>query len=677
VRIIKKLDQFVLKNFIMLFCGTFVICLFVVMMQFLWKFIDVLVGKGLSIDVLAKFFFYAAETLVAMALPLAILLAALISFGNMGERLELLAIKAAGISLWRTMRPLIFLMLVFTGVSYYFQDVVAPRAQNKVFIMNFSLRQKSPELDIPEGVFYDGVEGLNLFVQRKDKESGMLYGCIIYNMRDGVNNAHILLADSGRLETSADKQHLLLHLYNGEQFENMNNNALKTNNVPYRRETFVTKHFVIDFDQNFEMSDADFSNSARTKNIGRLVTGIDSLEQVIDSTSRAFYKDMKRGTLHMSAKAWELTGAAPEAQGSEAPKTQTKQIGNAAETPEPAVQKTAQAGPHVPLDSAFAHTSQQQQMNILQRALQRTTQASNDLDFKKEVMKQYQKDLRMHEIQIWQKITLALACLIFFFIGAPLGAIIRKGGLGMPVVVAVVIFLFYYIVNSFGYNLSYAGTIPPLVGMWFSTAVLAPIGAFLTIKANNDSVVFNIDSYRNFFRRLWGIPQKRHIARKEVIIYDPDYPTLAAELDAIGESARQYRRTQHLTRLPNYLDVFFRNERDEQIEQLSERMEVVIDALGNSKDGQLLRQLNAFPVLDPHAHTAPFRSRRWNKAAGIVFPVGLLLLLRMARFRRRLRKDLQTIVNTSATVAQRCREIASEQSANAAAETAIQPQNEQ
>ena len=299
MRILKRLDIFILKNFFTLFLGTFVISLFVVMMQFLWKYVDDLVGKGLGIDVIAKFFFYAAETLVPMALPLAILLAALISFGNLGERLELLAIKAAGISLWRTLRPLALLMVLLTGWSYYFQDVVAPEAQHKLMQLLFSMRQKSPELDIPEGVFYDGVEGMNLFVQKKNKDTGMLYGVIIYNFRDGVNNAHIILSDSARLETSADKQHLLLSMFSGEQFENMNSNAMQTKEVPYRRESFVRKHFIIDFNQNFEMSDADFSNSARTKDIAQLRVGIDSIAGIIDSTSRAFSLDMQRGTLYI------------------------------------------------------------------------------------------------------------------------------------------------------------------------------------------------------------------------------------------------------------------------------------------------------------------------------------------------------------------------------------------
>ena len=297
---LKKIDIYVLKNFMTLFLGTFVICIFILMMQFLWKFVDDLVGKGLEMSVLAQFFFYAGETLVSLALPLAILLASLISFGNMGERLELLAMKAAGIPLIRILQPIAIFMVIMAGVSYYFQDYAAPHAQRMVYQMLFSVRQTSPTIDIPEGVFYDGIDGVNLYVKEKNPETDMLYEVIIYELSEGASNAHIILADSALLETSADKQHLLLHLYSGEQFENVRTNAMVTNNVPYRRETFVDKHFIIDFNTDFSMTDNDFSNNAKTKKMGSLIEDIDSLKVLVDSTALAYYDDMKRGTLHVS-----------------------------------------------------------------------------------------------------------------------------------------------------------------------------------------------------------------------------------------------------------------------------------------------------------------------------------------------------------------------------------------
>ena len=691
----KKIDIYVLKNFLALFLGTFVISIFILMMQFLWKYIDDLVGKGLDMDVLAQFFFYAGETLVSLALPLAILLASLISFGNMGERLELLAMKAAGIPLVRIMRPIAVFMVLITGVSYYFQDYAAPHAQKMLFQMLYSVRQTSPTIDIPEGVFYDGIDGVNLYVKEKDPETDMLYEVIIYELSDGAANAHIILADSALLETSADKQHLLLHLYSGEQFENLRTNAMVTNNVPYRRETFVNKHFIIDFSTDFSMTDNDFSQNAKTKQMGNLMEGIDSLRQEIDSIAFAFYDDMKRGTLQVSGftKAQLLflhrhnhftdrmvdnkTGnniadlkldtlrlrncALPTS------KQWAKDILNVRQERdstyaenEREVSKLAEERlktARVDADSLFENMEEKKQSEVIHSALQKVSLAAGDLEFRADMMKAMKRELRLHQIQIWQKVTLALSCIIFFFIGAPLGAIIRKGGMGMPVVVAVIIFLFYYIVNSFGSNLASAGTIPVWLGMWFSTIVLAPIAYYLTLKSNNDSVVFNIDTYRNFFRKLIGVKSHRNIYRKEVIIDDPDYSDIQKRLEVLVQKAAKYRREKHLNRFPNYLNVFFRNGRDEEIEDINRKMEYCVEELSNSKDRQILKNLNAFPVLDTYAHTAPFKDNRWNKAAGYFFPLGVTLLFRISRFRRRLSRDLKEIVNAGKIVGARCQEI--------------------
>ena len=220
----------------MLFMGTFFICLFIFMMQFLWKYVDEMVGKGLEMSVLAQFFFYSALTLVPASLPLAILLAALITFGNFGESFELLAMKAAGISLLKIMRPLIVFIIFICGVSFYFQNVIGPKAQTKLWTLLISMKQKSPELDIPEGVFYSEIPDYNLKIAKKDRKTGMLYDVLIYNLKDGFENAHIIYADSGRLEMTADKQHLWLHLYSGDLFENLKAQSMKSQNVPYRRE---------------------------------------------------------------------------------------------------------------------------------------------------------------------------------------------------------------------------------------------------------------------------------------------------------------------------------------------------------------------------------------------------------------------------------------------------------
>jgi lipopolysaccharide export system permease protein len=636
MRIIKRLDLYILKNYLMLFAGTFCISLFVVMMQFLWKYVDELVGKGLELTVMAKFFFYAGETLVPLALPLAILLASLISFGNLGERFELLAIKAAGVSLFRTLRPLVIFTVLLSFGSFYFQDVVAPQAQKNLMQLLFSMRQKSPELDIPEGVFYDGIDGINLFVDKKNKETGMLYDVMIYNFTEGVDKATIILADSGKLESSADKQHLLLHLYSGEQFENLRDNALQAKNIPYRRETFLRKHFIIDFDTNFSMADSEsFSSSASTKNMMSLVADIDSMERQTDSLARVFHEEMDKRVLKVRAVEYMSNADSMKA-----------------------VDAVASGEAVLPLDTMIAGLSTAEKARVFREAAQTVSMQRMDSEYRTASMEDYDRQIRRHWIQFWQKITMALACIVFFFIGAPLGAIIRKGGLGLPVVISVIIFIVYYIVNTAGMKLGREGTIPVWFGMWLSTIVLAPLGMFFAIKSNNDSTVFNFDSYTAFFRKLFGVRIKRYIVRKEVIIDDPDYALSAEMLEQIIAESQDYRRTHNLKRVPNYINLFFRNGYDERISKLSDKMEYVVEMLANSKDRHILQYLNALPVLDADAHTAPFRNKKLNVLAGILLPVGLVLVVRVSYFRRRLRKDLRQIVKTAGVLKARCEEMA-------------------
>lgn len=623
MRLIKRLDSFILGNFLTLFAGTFCISLFVVMMQFLWKYINDLIGKGLSFDVYVKFFFYAAETLVPLALPLAILLASLISFGNLGERLELLSIKAAGISLIRTMRPLIILVSLMTLGSFHFQNKIVPDAQQKLLQMITSLKMKSPELDIPEGVFYDGIENINLYVRHKNEETGMLYDVIIYNMQDGVNRAHIILADSARLETTSDKMHLLLHMYQGEQFENLSSNALQTRNVPYRRETFVEKHFIIDFDTNFNLADQeDVAGSARTKTMAQLTHDIDSMECYYDSLSVMFYSNMQRYVLEIPHKTrlsdYDSMTVAQMADSVRKPLEQEEERYAAYKA------KRALTVPksEVHVDSLYAHTSSQDKQRIVMEALQKAGFQEMDASSKADVMEYGDKQIRLHEIQFWQKITMALACLIFFFVGAPLGAIIRKGGLGFPVVVAVIIFILYYIIDTGAMKVSREGGMPVWIGMWISTLVMAPLGVWFTVKSNNDSAVFNIDAYIALWKKLLGIRPKRNITRKEVIINDPDYADMNKTLSQLITISRTYLGSLPRSTFFGYMAYIvrycFSRREDKQAEDISQDLEYVVEVLSNSKDRQVLRLLNGYPVMEPHDFRF-YRRRRKDLRAVIKY----------------------------------------------------------
>ena len=624
MRLIKRLDMFILGNFLTLFAGTFCISLFVVMMQFLWKYINDLIGKGLSFDVYVEFFFYAAETLVPLALPLAILLASLISFGNLGERLELLSIKAAGISLIRTLRPLIILVSLMSLGSFHFQNKIVPEAQQKLLQMITSLKMKSPELDIPEGVFYDGIENINLYVRHKNEDTGMLYDVIIYNMQDGMTRAHIILADSARLETTSDKMHLLLHMYQGEQFENLSSNALQTRNVPYRRETFVEKHFIIDFDTNFNLADQeDVAGSARTKTMKQLTHDIDSMENYYDSLSVTFYTSMQRYALNIPHKTrisdYDSLTVANMADSIKKPLVQEEERYLAHKA------KTAYTVPKssVNVDSLYAQANSQGKQRIVMDALQKAGFQEMDANSKADAMEYGDKQIRLHEIQFWQKITMSLACLIFFFVGAPLGAIIRKGGLGFPVVVAVIIFIAYYMIDTGAMKVSREGGMPVWLGMWLSTLVMAPLGIFFTVKSNNDSAVFNMDMYVSMWKKLLGIRPKRNITRKEVIIHDPDYVEMDKTLEQLITTSREYLgslpRSTFFGYMAYIVRYFFSKREDMKAEGVMLMMEYVVEVLSNSKDRHVLRLLNGYPVME----TRDFR------------------------FYRRRRKDLRAVIKYS------------------------------
>ena len=624
---IKKLDIFIAKQFGLLFVGTFFICQFVLMMQFLWRYVDELIGKGLSLEVMAQFFWYMGLMLMPQAFPLAILLSSLIAFGNLGESSELTAIKAAGISLMQAFRSLIIISVLMAGISFYFQNVVGPRANQDFYRLLLGMKQKSPELEIPEGVFYDGIPGSNIYVQKKDLNTGMLYGIMIYRMTGSYEDQAIILADSGMMQSTAEKKHLLLTLYNGVWNENMRSQDLAgTADVPYRRETFVTKRIVLDFDNNFSMADInDIAGDARAKSLGKIMHDKDSLQEFNDSVGRSYYIDGKRFYFRTN-----------EVSASDSVKI-SKLVAENNES----------------LDSMFTKLNDGKKKSVLQTALNSAQSCATDLEMKGAYANSLHRYFRTHQIQAILKFTLALTCIIFFFIGAPLGAIIRKGGLGVPVIISVLVFIVYYILDSTGQKMARDDQWTVWYGMTISTVVLAPIACFFTYKANNDSVVFNIDMYKQVFMRILGLRTHRHIYRKEVIIEDPIYALDSYHLLQISEQIKQYSEEHKLLHLPNPIHVFFRPGDDQTIEKIVGQLEDVIDDLANTKDAQILGYLNHYPVVATHAHTRPFRRKWLNIISGLILPLGIFFYCRMCRFRLRLRKDLNRILETNQWILER------------------------
>lgn len=622
---IKKLDIFVLKSFLLLFSGTFFICLFIFMMQFLWRYVDELVGKGLEISVLAKFFFLSALTLIPLSLPLAILLAALMTFGNFGERYELLSMKAAGIPLLRIIRPVVIFCVFLGAMSFFFQNIVGPKAQKKLWTLLVSMKQKSPEVDIPEGVFYSDIEGYNIYVKHKDRETGILKDVLIYNFSDGFDNAHIIWASEGKLELTADKKHLYLHLYKGEQFENLKSQSAISKNVPYRRETFREKHVLIEFDTQFNMVDGSFlDRRSDIKNMNEIAEAVDSIQCYADSVGRSIYKEAMQTTYRTTT----------------LPKKDSTEVAK-------------QPAAYINTDSIFNAMTSTEKLNTLTTTGNRMNSLTSEWSMKSYLTKDADSNVRSHLSDWHKKITLSLACIIFFFIGAPLGAIIRKGGLGMPVVISVLIFVIYYIIDSGATRVGKSGEMNVVLGTWMSTLVLAPLGGFLTYKSNKDSVVFNIDVYMAFFRKILGIRTERHLFRKEVIIHTPDYPQAIEVLDEICTACENYSQTHRLLGPPNYFRIFTNNKHDDKIQQISQQLEAEIEELSNSKDGILINLLNKYPQLSVKAHKSLFDNRWLNLLCGLVVPAGLLIWINIWRYRVRLDKDLKTIIKTSRNIQER------------------------
>ncbi|HEY5589536.1 MAG TPA: LptF/LptG family permease [Paludibacter sp.] len=465
---IKKIDSYIFKHFFTLFLMTFLICIFILLMQFLWKHVAELVGKGIGWSVLAEFFVYAIFSLVPMALPLAILLASLMTFGNLGENFELTAMKAAGISLFRIMRPLIFFITLVCVGAFYFSNYVLPIAQTKLWTLIFSLRQKSPEFDIPVGEFYSGISNVNIYV--RGKEGRLLKDMMIYDFSGGFDNATVMVADSGRVQFTKDNKYLLLSLYDGESFENLKKQRISSSSssIPYRRETFKLKEMLLDFDTEFNRFDESLLQDQHVaKNVKQLTQSIDSVSKIADRRSaeqgNAMVQQHYFGREEFSGK--KLI---------DSPKTLVKNNNP---------------------DTLFRSLNQSSMLRASATSIQQAKIIKDLIEYNKMMLEEPVKYVRRHEIERHRKFTLSFACLIFFFIGAPLGAIIRKGGLGAPVVISVIMFIIYYIIDNTGYKMAREGLWTSYEGMWLSSAVLLPIGIFLTYKAVVDATLLNTDLY--------------------------------------------------------------------------------------------------------------------------------------------------------------------------------------
>lgn len=474
--LVKKIDLYVFRRFSTLLLMTFLICIFILLMQFLWKHFDELVGKGIGLGVLAEFFTYAIFTIVPLALPLAILLASLMTFGNLGENFELTAMKSAGVSLFRIIRPLILVISAICVGAFFFSNDVLPLSQKKLWSLIISLRQKSPELDIPAGEFYSGIDGYNLYV--RSKEDGWLKDVMIYDFSGGFNNSSVMVADSGTVKFTDDKKYLILSLYDGETFENLKRNTSdysSSPNIAYRRETFGFKEILIDFDREFNRIDESVLKDHNvSKNIQELSKSIDSANHVVQTQFKDQAKEM------IDARYFGRD------QIRQRPLTISSNIELKNYDP----------------DSLYSSLSTYEKEQALSVSIGKANMEKERMSYNYLILSEPMSYVNRHEIELHRKFTLSFACLIFFFIGAPLGAIIRKGGLGTPVVISVIMFIIYYIIDNTGLKMARENLWTPFEGMWLSSAILLPIGIFLTYKAAVDASIFNMEYYQRTMLKM-------------------------------------------------------------------------------------------------------------------------------------------------------------------------------
>lgn len=302
------------------------------------------------------------------------------------------------------------------------------------------------------------------------------------------------------------------------------------------------------------------------------------------------------------------------------------------------------------IDSLYEVAPLMQKQKIISAATSRAENLSSDINFKSYTMGSHDYSMRKHEIEWHKKITISLSCLLFFFIGAPLGGIIRKGGLGMPVIVSVMVFIIYYIIDNTGYKMARDGRWVVWMGVWTSSAVLAPLGAFLTYKSNKDSVVLNADAYINWFKKIVGIRNVRHLFKKEVVIHDPDYNRIPVDLQVLTDKCKEYVAKNRLMKAPNYFKLWMSGEKDDEVMYINEKLETLIEEMSNTKSVTLLNTLNNYPVISVSAHIRPFHIYWLNLAAGVIFPVGLFFYFRIWAFRVRLAKDMERIIKNNEQV---------------------------
>lgn len=482
----KRLHLYIIKSFIGPFFVTLIISLFVLLMQFLWVYLDELVGKGLEFNVILEFIVYTMALLMTNALPLAMLLASIMTFGDMGENNELLAMKAAGISLYRIMKPVVVLSILLSVGSFFFYNQVIPISYKKLITLMSSIRQLRPEIIVKEGVFSNDIDNYSIKVGRKSSSGDMLYDVMIYDHTEDKGNVTVTVADSGTMKITKDKKYMILNLYSGQTYSEMQSRDRQKTSYPSRTDRFYKQSIFTELEgMELERRDENvYKNANKALSNAQIVYFVDSLGKEHD-------KLQIDNALTLNYLSPLNTNVIKLARNDTFPSSELKLV------------------QYSDVDTILAKSTYQVQMDIINGALNNARNNARAIQQSEELSMSSHRTQNRFSIEWHKKYTFAIACLVFLLIGAPLGAIIRKGGLGMPLVVSVLLFIFYWIISTTGEKFSRESLSSVWQGVWLSTFIFLPAGLFLTYKAANDSVVFNISTYTDFFKKILKVLKKR------------------------------------------------------------------------------------------------------------------------------------------------------------------------
>lgn len=629
---IKKLYIYIIRTFIPLLVGSFAVAWFIVVMQLLWRFVGDIVGKGVDTIVFLRLMFYAAMTVAPLGLILAMLVASLMTFGNLGERLELLSMRAAGIPLIRILKPLFVLSIMIGAGLFVFQNDLMITSQVKFWQYYFSIKNKSPELAIPAGVFYKEIDGYSIYVEHKDSERKMMYDMMIYEYKNGFQNATVLRADSGRLYSIKNGNVLVLELLSGESFRNLREqkgyySSTGSGLEPYMREQFDKKVVQIAFDASLNMVDEGMLSSQFVgKNMWQLSAYTDSLRVEIDSVSRVNRQTILQRDNVM--KTFARAGRAPTTVSQTLVDDEEEVVAAPEQKPD---RNPVNTYAQLPLEeqARYDMAKKLSAMGMSQKRQLYETSSSvlnsrqGDIYFSNMEQDELDDLKKKNEFEYWRKTTYPVACIVFFLVGAPLGALIRKGGIGIPFVVAVFFFIIFYFLESTGIKMARSGTWEVWFGMWLPNIVLGSVGVLLCYIATIDANKLRMDSLANSMRKLLGTNTARNVVPRSDLSVGADYAQAEQDILTLSESARviKYRGNMH------YIKFFLGIHRTEERLRINELIHRIISNLQHSPDILLVHRLGAYPQLEQVSKT--YRpAQKWLSAiCMIVFPIGLLMYL--------------------------------------------------